>query len=43
MKKQLFLSVGMMITKLKSTSFVEDLIEPYLQALSSMEEDHVDY
>ena len=42
-KKQLFLSVGMMITKLKSTSFVEDLIEPYLQALSSMSEDHADY
>jgi hypothetical protein len=33
----------MMITKLKSTQFVEDLIEPYLTALAGMTEEDPHY
>lgn len=42
-KKQLFSSVGEMITKLRSTTFVEDLIDPYLKAISMMSEEDPEY
>ena len=32
-----------MITKLKNTQFLEDLIHPYLVALENMTEEHKDY
>jgi hypothetical protein len=33
----------MMITRLRNTQFLEDLIQPYLQALEDMSEEHPEY